>query len=245
MSVENERIPSGCRSLDRLLGGGFEKGCITEIYGEAGSGKTNICLQTAINVAKNGNIVVYVDSEGVSMERFSQLGGNSEIAKNILFYHVYKFSQQTEIIGKVATLTMKKNNISLVIVDSLTEYYRAERGVGEDLTTQKSLAWQLSVLSTIARKMNIAVIVTNQVYMDTSTGELKPIGGHALHHNAKTIIHLRKIGNSYREAILVKHRSRREGGRIRFIIGEHGIICEDESRVDKSTAYPSSHGDVG
>ncbi len=249
MAVENGRIPSGCQSLDKLLGGGFERGCITEIYGAAGSGKTNICLQTAINVARNGGLVVYVDSEGVSMERFSQLGGCRAIAKNILFYPVYKFSQQTEVIERVATLTMKKKGISLIIVDSLTEYYRAERGVGEDLSTQKSLAWQLSILSTIARKMNVAVIVTNQVYMDTSTGELKPIGGHALHHNAKTIIHLIKIGNSYREAVLIKHRSRREGEKIRFIIGEHGIICDENSTKGSEKkeygSYSPSHGEEG
>ena len=238
-------MESGCASLDNLLGGGFERGCITEIYGEAGSGKTNICLQTAINVTRNGNFVIYVDSEGVSMERFRQMGGDDNIAKRILFYKVYKFSQQTEIIERVATLAMKKN-IPLIIVDSLTEYYRAERGVGEDLSTQKSLAWQLSVLSTVARKMNIAVIVTNQVYMDTTTGEIKPIGGYALHHNAKTIIYLRKIGNSYREATLIKHRSRREGLRMRFQIDENGIICDSKiNEIINSKRAPEDPNNAG
>ena len=230
--MKNSRINTGCATLDNILGGGFERGCITEIYGEAGSGKTNMCLQTAINVARNGNFVIYVDSEGVSMERFRQMGGDEDIAKKILFYKVYKFSHQTEIIERVATLAIKRKDIPLIIVDSLTEYYRAERGVGEDVSSQKSLAWQLSVLSTVARKMNIAVIVTNQVYMDTASGEIKPIGGHALHHNAKTIIHLRKIGNSYREAILIKHRSRREGLKIRFRICEKGIVCDSDSKND-------------
>ncbi len=218
-----ERIPSGCESIDELLGGGFEKGCITELYGEAGSGKTNICLQTAILTAKSGKNVIYVDTEGVSMERFRQLGGDEKIAKKIIFYRVYKFSQQADVIEKIAALVMKKKDIPLIIVDSLTEYYRAERGVGEDMNTQKSLSWQLALLNTIARKMNIAVIVTNQVYMDTSSGEIRPIGGHALHHNAKAIIMLRKIGNGFREAELVKHRSREEGKRVRFYIDQDGI----------------------
>ncbi len=218
-----ERIPSGCDSIDELLGGGFEKGCITEIYGEAGSGKTNICLQTAILTAKSGKNVIYVDTEGVSMERFRQLGGDEEIAKRIIFYRVYKFSQQADVIEKIAALVMKKKDIPLIIVDSLTEYYRAERGVGEDVNTQKSLSWQLAILNTIARKMNVAVIVTNQVYMDTSSGEIKPIGGHALHHNAKAIIMLRKIGNGFREAELIKHRSREEGKRVRFYIDHDGV----------------------
>jgi len=85
------------------------------------------------------------------------------------------------------------------------------------------LAWQLSLLSSIARKRNIAVLITNQVYLDTTTKEIKPIGGHTLYHNAKTIIFLRKIGDGYREAILVKHRSLPEGAVARFVIGEDGL----------------------
>ncbi len=220
-----DRISTGCKSIDDLLGGGIEKGCITEIYGEGGSGKTNLCLQIAINIAKNGNLVVYVDTEGVSMERFRQLGGNKEIAKKILFYRAYKFSQQTDIIERIANLVNKKD-IPLIIIDSLTEYYRAERGVGEDISSQKSLAWQLAILSSVARKKNIAVIVTNQIYMDTSSGELKPIGGYTLQHNAKIILNLVKIGDSMREIKLIKHRSIKEGRSVRFQIVENGLSGE-------------------
>ncbi len=215
-----------------MLNGGIEKGCITEIYGEAGSGKTNICLSTAINVARKNEYVIYVDTEGVSMERFSQLGGNEEIAKKILFYRAYKFSHQTEIIERAVNLIEKRGDISLLIVDSMTEFYRAERGVEEDISSKKrgSLAWQLSLLNSIARKKNVAVLITNQVYLDTTTKEIKPIGGHTLHHNAKAIIFLRKIGNGYREAVLMKHRSLPEGLVARFVIGENGLYPMEEDK---------------
>jgi len=49
-----ERYTSGCEKLDELLGGGFEAGTVTQIFGEAGSGKTNICLQLAIETVKKG-----------------------------------------------------------------------------------------------------------------------------------------------------------------------------------------------
>ena len=218
-----ERISTGCKGIDDLLGGGVEKGCITEIYGEGGSGKTNLCLQMAINVAKSGQLVIYVDSEGVSMERFRQLGGNEEIAKKILFYHIYKFSQQADVIERIVKLVEKKGNIPLIIIDSLTEYYRAERGVGEDISSQKSLAWQLGVLNALARKKNIAVVVTNQIYMDSTTGDLKPIGGYTLQHNAKTIVNIVKVGDGLRKAILVKHRSREEGRSVKFRISQNGL----------------------
>ena len=51
-----EKIEIQCESLDNLLGGGIEKQIITEIYGEAGSGKTNFCLQFTREIAKT-NII--------------------------------------------------------------------------------------------------------------------------------------------------------------------------------------------
>ncbi len=218
-----ERIPSGCPAIDDLLGGGFERDCITEIYGEAGSGKTNICLQTAIREIKNGNYVVYVDTEGISMERFEQLGGTEELARKLIIYRVFRFAEQADVIERITKLVTKKN-VSLIIIDSLTEYYRAEMGIGEDYSNHRSLAWQLAMLSNIARQKNIAVIVTNQVYMDSQAGEVRPIGGHALHHAAKCIIKLKKLGVGVREAELVKHRSIQEGSGVRFYITRNGII---------------------
>lgn len=40
-----ERISFGCTNLDEISGGGLSRCGITEISGEAGSGKTQICLQ--------------------------------------------------------------------------------------------------------------------------------------------------------------------------------------------------------
>ena len=67
------RYKSGCKCIDELLGGGFESGTVTQLYGEAGSGKTNICLQTAIECARKGKTVIFIDSEGFSPERFIQI----------------------------------------------------------------------------------------------------------------------------------------------------------------------------
>ena len=59
------RLSLNCSSLDKLIGGGLEPKIITEIYGEAGTGKTNICLQSARECAKQGKKVAFIDSEGV------------------------------------------------------------------------------------------------------------------------------------------------------------------------------------
>lgn len=42
-------IPTGCEQLDTALNGGIRLGTITEINGNSGSGKTQVCLQLAVN----------------------------------------------------------------------------------------------------------------------------------------------------------------------------------------------------
>jgi DNA repair protein RadB len=86
-----------CESLDDLLGGGIESNAITEIYGEAGSGKTNFCLQASRECANNGQKVAYIGSDGVSVERLKQIcqGYDYEkILSNILFYSPSSFEEQ-------------------------------------------------------------------------------------------------------------------------------------------------------
>ncbi|MDP6846097.1 MAG: ATPase domain-containing protein, partial [Candidatus Poseidoniia archaeon] len=64
------RLPTGCPSLDELLGGGVEAGALTLAYGEPGSGKTSFALQLAREVlAAGGESVLFIDTEGLSAER--------------------------------------------------------------------------------------------------------------------------------------------------------------------------------
>ncbi len=71
-----ENILSGCRCIDELLGSGFERGIVTQIYGASGTGKTNICIQLAVAAVRNGKKVVFIDTEGFSAERFRQIAGD-------------------------------------------------------------------------------------------------------------------------------------------------------------------------
>ena len=75
--------------LDKILNGGIEKGSITNIYGPAGSGKTNIVLCAIIQAIKNNKKIIYLDTENsFSSERFKQLGNGVSI-NNINFHHIH------------------------------------------------------------------------------------------------------------------------------------------------------------
>ena len=64
------QLSSGSASLDQLLGGGFETGSITEIFGEFRTGKTQLahtlCVTCQLPIAKGGGegMAMYVDTEG-------------------------------------------------------------------------------------------------------------------------------------------------------------------------------------
>src|SRR2546426_10979905 len=62
------RVPLGAKAVDDLLGGGFEGGCITLLFGEAGGGKTKNCLPPPGNGGRGGEKGIYIDTEGGAME---------------------------------------------------------------------------------------------------------------------------------------------------------------------------------
>jgi len=219
------RVPSGCKSIDELLGGGFEGGCITLLYGEAGSGKTNLCLQLSRNVVRAGKKAIYIDTEGVSMERLEQICGEDfeVVAKNILFSEPYTFDEQDQLIEKAVKITESNPEVGLIVIDSATMHYRLTMRDETRRDDLQGLTRQVAKLLRVSRKVGIPVIATSQVYTDFDSGRYLPLGGHMLTHSAKTIVELSKVGPSARLARLVKHRAAEEGRAARFRITAHGV----------------------
>lgn len=223
-----ENILCGCRCIDELLGDGFERGIVTQIYGASGTGKTNICIQLAVAAVRSGKKVVFIDTEGFSAERFRQIAGDDakKVAGDIIIYEPSSLDQQYSAILELEKIMSEK--IGLIILDSAALYYRlglsADDSNEENVALRRELVNQIGLLHGIARKYAIAVVITNQVYKDVSTGELCPIGGNALEHLSKTIILLEKTGPSKRKATIRKHRSKCEGTNCDFLLTDKGVI---------------------
>ncbi len=215
------RLKTGSKCIDELLGGGIETGTVTQIYGESGTGKTSFCLLFSYTTAKNGK-VAFIDTEGLSGERIDQIFEDKEILKNVFIYEVFDFRQQSTAIREVSGL-IKRENIKAVILDSLTALYRSElEDESKQLKFKRELTSQLTFLLGLARKHDIAVVFTNQMFTDINTGEIRPLGGPSIDHLSKTIIKFEKLGKK-RIARLVKHRSKPEGIECKFEITDRGI----------------------
>ncbi len=197
---------------------------MTQVFGEAGSGKTNLCMQLAVECVKNGKKVIYIDTEAISPQRFRQIAGENakEIAREIIIFEPTSFEEQYSAVKEIEKLI--SDRIGLIVVDSATSFYRFELDQDESsIRSRRELSNQIGFLHGIARKYRLTVVISNQVYSDMASGTLKPIGGSGIEHISKTIIQLEKTGEGTRRAKLWKHRSLPEGRARDFRITNEGL----------------------
>lgn len=226
---DNHKIASNS-ALDVMLAGGFEKGTITQIFGPPSSGKSNIALALAVNVAKNGKKVIYMDTEGgISVDRIKQIAGEdfSNVANNIIVFEPTSFSEQNDKLRSI-DIWLRKNHedVELIVLDSAVALYRVDDMKSSKLN--KELGKQMGLLSKIARQYDIAVLVTNQIYSaidEDGNSDIKAVGGTILQYWSKVIIQLERGDEiNQRVATLKRHRSIPEGKQATFSITSNGII---------------------
>lgn len=220
--MQEDKISSGSTEFDKLIGGGLEKKIITQVYGEPASGKSTICLIIAIEQLKAGKNVIYIDSEGFSVERFRQIAGdnNRALAEKLIIFEPVDFDLQGLMISECDKILKTDDHIGLIILDSATALYRVEGGRSGE--SQRKLGQQMIRLLGFARRYNIPVVVSNQVFMNIEHNKISGLGGTSLRHISKVIIKLEKK-DGIRTAILEKHRSKKEGESLDFLIEEEGI----------------------
>lgn len=170
-----QKLSSGAQSLDELLGGGFETQSICEVFGEFGSGKTQIGHQLAVNTLLPvdqgglGGEVFYIDTEDTFRpERIAQMANGigidpNEALERIHVARAYNSAHQMLLVDEIKRMS-KSVDVKLIIVDSLTSHFRAEYvGRGMLATRQQKLNRHLKELKQLSDVFNAIVLVTNQV----------------------------------------------------------------------------------
>ncbi|WP_049900059.1 DNA repair and recombination protein RadB [Natrinema sp. J7-1] len=239
----DEAIPTGWGPIDELLGGGFERGTVTQLYGPPAAGKTNLALSAAGETAVEGGTAVYIDTEGVSVDRFQQLleattGRSSRdgaepddieaVASRIVIEDVLDFEEQAEAVRDAEEFAERAD---LIVVDSATGFYRLERTAdGDEGEALRSVTRQVTHLLSLARKHDLAVVLTNQVFADPDSDRTKGLGGNTLEHWTGTVVRLERFRGGKRRATLEKHRSKPAGESAQFRITETGLEGEDDTR---------------
>ncbi|MFY9800999.1 MAG: DNA repair and recombination protein RadB [Methanoregula sp.] len=221
--MKTDRRSTGNVALDHLLGGGLEVRTITQFYGEPASGKSTLCMIAAVTCLRAGHTVVFIDSEGFSIERFRQIAGTDteKIADRLFLFEPLDFEHQGAMIAEAEKI-LKTQKPGLLVMDSATALYRTDLEKGRE--SIQMLTRQMIQLLGYSKRYEIPVIITNQVYMDTQKNTYFGLGGFALEHISKVIIRLEKTDSpGFRRARLVKHRSQPEGTCFDFEITGDGI----------------------
>ncbi|MFB6216194.1 MAG: DNA repair and recombination protein RadB [Candidatus Aenigmatarchaeota archaeon] len=219
-----ERLSTKCDSLDDLMGGGIEYETVTNVYGPAGCGKTNFCLQTSVSCVEDGSKVVFIDTEGsFSKERVGQIADDpKEVMDNIVLYEPRNFEEQEKTIENVEDVC-KEKDIGLLVLDSLVTLYRLELNGDNIKDVNSRLAKQLSKLSNISREYGIPVLITNQIYADIENGGVELVSRDIAKYQSKCLLEIKKFEKGKRLAVLRKHRSLPEGKEAQFVITENGL----------------------
>lgn len=236
------RISTGSKALDKLLGGGIETQAITEVFGEFGSGKTQLAhtlavmAQLPLEEGGLGGSVIWIDTENTFRpERIRQIAENrglqpEEVLKNIYVARAFNSNHQMLLVEKAEEIIKEKAStdrpVKLLVVDSLMSHFRSEYvGRGTLAERQQKLAKHLADLHRLADLYDIAIFVTNQVQAkpDAFFGDpTRPVGGHILAHSATLRVYLRKGKAGKRVARLIDSPHLPEGEAV-FRITDKGV----------------------
>jgi DNA repair protein RadA len=237
---------NSAQSFDLFLGGGIETQALTEIAGEFGSGKSQLChtLCVTVNLSNKDSGVIFVDTENTfRAERIHQIAESrgldaEKILERINVCKIY-YSAHLEAVIRSLAKYIEQYSARLVIIDSIISLHRAEFAGRETLVErQQRLNTLLHKLKRLAEIYNIAIVYTNQVqaqpddFLSNGFNSMRAAGGNIMGHASTYRIFLRKAGQNRIATMLDS--PYHEYSQVKFSIGEEGI--QDLEEKDNNAA---------
>ncbi|KAL6260389.1 hypothetical protein P5V15_007917 [Pogonomyrmex californicus] len=172
-AIRERFLTTGCSILDAKLKGGLPCRGITQIYGAAGTGKTQLALQMCLTVQlpiTMGGLeagAIYICTEtAFPSKRLQQLLKKSEITKahsvtgDVIFVtHIATIEELVLCLQRKVPVLMNAHKIGLLIIDSIAAPYRSEDWKDQG-KTKRSIGRQLHEL---CKNDDLCVICINQV----------------------------------------------------------------------------------
>jgi DNA repair protein RadA/Sms len=193
VSIEDhDRIPTGFKELDRVLGSGIVAGSLVLVGGDPGIGKSTLLLQVCRNLAGSGRKVLYISGE----ESLKQI----KLRANRIGTMTGDISFLCETNLDDIETAIREAKPEIVIIDSIQTMYR------EDVSSAPGSVSQVrestNILMQIAKGMGISVFIVGHV-----TKEGVVAGPRVLEHMVDTVLYFEGDRNdSYRILRGVKNR---------------------------------------
>ncbi|TYH70251.1 hypothetical protein ES332_D05G106600v1 [Gossypium tomentosum] len=171
-------FPTGIQGIDLLLGDGIRVGQLTELVGPSSSGKTQVCLRTASNVARN-HMVLYLDTGnsfspqciayflGKTISPSSAQAKNQFLQKvmsNISCHSVFDIFAMFDVLHQLESYLRCQDGrgccqMRLLIVDSISSLISPV--LGSSSTLGRALMTSAGyLLKKLAHQHNLAVLVS-------------------------------------------------------------------------------------
>ncbi|MHB1909106.1 MAG: ATPase domain-containing protein [Nitrososphaerales archaeon] len=195
MESKGEKLETGSQTFDRLLGGGLATRSVTDVYGQAATGKTQFAFQNAVMATlkeKSDLPVVFVDCAGsFRPERIAEIAETrgysaSSVLDRISTIYVRSVAEQQEASKRILSMDQFQK-CRLLVVDDVTTNFAAEFGQTKEegdtfIERYYALSAYARKLAYIAITRNLAVLLTNSVrsrienstsgYEGETTGEI-------------------------------------------------------------------------
>ena len=210
LEVKNIKLQVGIPKLDEALRGGLERGEITLIYGEPGSGKTALMLQIALQACLQGFKALCIYSDGLfpypRLEIIMRKMGLNESSVPLQVIHINHFEDLKNIVRQIELGNFK--DYYLIAFDTLTGPYRSipiERRQ-EVIAHNKMLNQLMAILKNYAQLFNAYLVLTSRLRSPSISGEStidEPIASNVLTYWSDNIISLSKLDLPYRRRIVI------------------------------------------
>ncbi|XP_035016206.1 DNA repair protein RAD51 homolog 3 [Hippoglossus stenolepis] len=254
--AETRSIVTFSSRLDAALSGGIPVGKTTEICGTPGIGKTQLCLQLAVDVQVPqcfggvGGQVIYIDTEGsFLLQRVTDVAAAAvrhcsllveddeqrvamttftveDILSNIFLVHCFDYVELLAELHLLPDFLSDHPRVRLLVIDSVAFPFRRFDDLSQRTRLLYGLAQQLFAMAT---RNTVAVVITNQMTTRVrgSQSQLVPALGDSWGH-ASNIRLLLQWSGSQRLATVVKSPSHADAT-VQYQITSDGFRDSDQS----------------
>lgn len=188
--MKKEALRSGLFSVDYISEGGFPVGEISEIYGEAGSGKTAVALRAIAEAQDDNKICAFVDMEKAFPLRLAKASG-VDTSSLILLSPEY---------GEDAFQMMERlietDDLDLLVLDSVSALFSRKDKLHSLSSEQESVSSMLQRFLphffSLLRTTGTTILFLNQIRQNNSFvgSSESAVGGNILKHYASLRIRM-------------------------------------------------------
>ena len=171
---EEEKISTGMKELDRVLGGGIMHGSLTLVGGDPGIGKSTLLLQVCQNLSNTGHKVLYISGEESLKQIKLRANRIGEFKDNMLLLCETNLGLIEEAI--------KHSLPEIVIIDSIQTMYQEEVSAAPGSVSQVREA--TNIFLQLAKGMGISIFIVGHV-----TKEGTVAGPRVLEHMVDTVLY--------------------------------------------------------